>query len=90
MKPFLILSALALLAACQMDRDRMPPLTDPEQACVPDRTLIGQPESVLAAMTFPEGTRIYRSGDALTMDYRPDRLNIEIGADGTIIAVSCG
>jgi hypothetical protein len=90
MKQLTLIPALLILPACQMDRTAMPPVPNPELACVPDQTLVGQPESFLAAATFPAGTRIFRSGDALTMDLRPDRLNIETGADGTIVAVSCG
>jgi hypothetical protein len=94
MKTLTLIPALVLLAACQMDRtvpapDPMPPIPAPD-ACGPDLTLIGQPESVLAAMTFPMGTRIYRTGDAVTMDYNPGRLNIEIGETGQIVMVYCG
>lgn len=52
--------------------------------------LVGQHESVLAAMTFPAPTRIIHPGQAVTMDYLPSRLNIEIGQDGRIIRVRCG
>jgi hypothetical protein len=35
--------------------------------------------------------RVYRTGDPLTMDHRPDRLNIEIARNGRrVVAVSCG
>ena len=34
--------------------------------------------------------RSYRSGDALTMDFRPDRLNIERDAAGKVVKFSCG
>ncbi|TKD52855.1 I78 family peptidase inhibitor [Sphingomonas baiyangensis] len=34
--------------------------------------------------------RQYVTGSALTMDFRPDRLNIETASDGTIVKVSCG
>ncbi len=53
------------------------------------QTLVGQSQSVLAAMTFPEGTRIVTPGMAVTMDYRPDRLNIAIGEDGNVASVNC-
>jgi hypothetical protein len=35
-------------------------------------------------------TRRYRSGDAVTMDFRADRLDIETDANGTIVKLSCG
>ncbi|WP_028967090.1 I78 family peptidase inhibitor [Sphingomonas phyllosphaerae] len=34
--------------------------------------------------------RSYRSGDMLTMDFRPDRLNIERDAAGKVVKFSCG
>lgn len=34
--------------------------------------------------------RTIRPGDAVTMDYRPDRLNIELGEDGRIKVLRCG
>ncbi len=51
--------------------------------------LVGQPESVAAAMAFAREVRIIRPGTAVTMDYRPDRLNIVIDAGGKISAVHC-
>lgn len=57
---------------------------------MPDQNLVGQSANILAAMTFPQETRIYNSGDPLTMDFNEGRLNIEIGPDGRIVAVSCG
>lgn len=53
------------------------------------QNLVGQPQGAIAAMTFPEGTRIITPGMAVTMDYRPDRLNITIGDDGNIASVTC-
>lgn len=34
--------------------------------------------------------RTIKPGDAVTMDHRPDRLNIELGEDGRIKVVRCG
>ncbi len=34
--------------------------------------------------------RVYHTGDMLTMDYRPDRVNIELGADQMIVKVWFG
>ncbi|WP_284164924.1 I78 family peptidase inhibitor [Frigidibacter sp. SD6-1] len=52
--------------------------------------LVGQPESALAAMTFPAGTRFLKPGMAVTMDFSATRLNIAIDGDGLIRAVECG
>lgn len=51
--------------------------------------LVGQPKSVLATMLLPARTRVIGPDDAVTADYRADRLNIEIGASGRIENVSC-
>lgn len=34
--------------------------------------------------------RTINPGDAVTMDFRPDRLNVEIGEDGRIKRLRCG
>lgn len=89
--PILALIAAAGLAACE-------PL--PPTATAPDtptdecgaagyQGLIGQPRDVLAQMTFPIGTRVIGPEDAVTADFRPDRLNIEYGRTGRIEKVSC-
>ena len=46
----------------------------------------------LAAVTLPEdvNVRVIRPGDAVTMDHREDRMNIELDDDGTITRVYCG
>jgi len=70
-------------------------------ACVaaPDKTacgaagmqqLVGRDDAVLAAMTFPQGTRLIYPGTAVTEDYRPDRLNIDLDATGRITGLWCG
>lgn len=94
----LALAAPLFLSACM---DMAPPNPAPADPAPADpapadqcgaagmQSLVGQPASVLAAMTFPAGTRIIEPGMAVTMDYRPDRLNITIGEDGLIAAVAC-
>lgn len=84
--------ALAL-AACKPEAEA--PVAGgvpPDDACgaAALQGLIGQPASVLAAMTFGPATRVLRPGMAVTMDYSPERLNIELDAAETIIRVSCG
>lgn len=77
-----------LLAACQPGGpDGVGP-----SSCGADalQALVGQPTSVLQTMKFGSQTRILRPGTAVTMDYRPDRLNIEIDAAERIVRVQCG
>lgn len=52
--------------------------------------LLGQPASVLETMKFGTDVRVIRPGMAVTMDYREDRLNIEIDKNEVISRVSCG
>ena len=86
----LALLPLLALAACV---EPAPP-AEPEPA--PDlcnatamQGLVGQPASVLRDMMLRAGTRVINPGDAVTMDFRPDRMNIEIGADGRIEKIAC-
>lgn len=51
--------------------------------------LLGQPEAVLRQMQFPASTRIIGPRDAVTDDYRIDRLNFEIGEGGRIEKIAC-
>lgn len=84
----LALAAPLALAACLADEpDTMPDEDQCGAAAL--QSLVGQPQAVLDAMTFPEGTRIIQPGMPVTMDYRPDRLNIQIGEDGLIKSVHC-
>lgn len=54
------------------------------------QSLVGQPASVLQTMRFGTTTRLIRPGMAVTMDFSPSRLNIEIDPRETITRVSCG
>lgn len=91
------LAALPLLAACAAQTT--PPATDmpaPGTQCNANAAqgLIGRP----ADQAAPEAQRLsgarivrrYRTGDAVTMDFRADRLNVETDAGGTIVKLSCG
>ncbi len=51
-------------------------------------TLIGKPAT--AALIVPEPKRSYRSGDPVTLDFRPDRINIVLDGADNIIDVKCG
>lgn len=50
-------------------------------------------EDVLArlrATVSHDRIRVIHPGDAVTMDYRADRLNVELGTDGRIARLRCG
>ncbi|MDP3264755.1 MAG: I78 family peptidase inhibitor [Tabrizicola sp.] len=77
---------MVALAACQPVKEAA------GGSCGADglQALIGQDKSVLAAMSFPAGTRFIEPGTPVTMDYSESRLNIHIGRTGRIERVSCG
>ncbi|MGY6663329.1 MAG: I78 family peptidase inhibitor [Glycocaulis sp.] len=52
--------------------------------------LVGQMRGEIDTSTLPVPYRIYGRDDAVTMDYRPDRMNIVIGDNGRVERVSCG
>lgn len=89
-----ILAAPLLLAACETDGT--PVVVETEVTPVMDacgasnfKGLIGQ---VSPQITLPAGTvhRSYRTGDPITMDLNPMRVNFEYDRTGKLIAVNCG
>lgn len=88
------LAGAALLAACT-ESDPGPVVAPPQpdaDACGASglQGLVGQPASVLAAMTFAQPIRVLRPGMAVTMDYSAQRLNIELDDRDVITRVACG
>ena len=71
--------------------------TRPADGCGAGRlqARVGKPAGSDPAATIKgelghEPIRVIRPGEMVTMDHRPDRLNIELGEDGRIKAVRCG
>ena len=96
MRPFALLIPLGLAACVEIEippyPGDIPPPLPPEDRCgAPDlQFLRGQPETVLQTMKFGVPVRIIQPGMAVTMDYNPTRLNIEIDESGNIFRISCG
>ncbi|MGB3316144.1 MAG: I78 family peptidase inhibitor [Albidovulum sp.] len=90
MKASAILLAIILLAACVQDDPNRP--DPPDASCSAEglQHLVGQPETAFDPSGFDEPIRIIRPGDALTIDFSLQRLNVEIGLDGRITAIRCG
>ena len=89
MRAIALLPLLAL-AACVEPVGPTLPEPDTDQCNASQlQGLVGQPASVLRDMMLRAGTRVINPGDAVTMDFRPDRMNIEIGTGGRIEKVSC-
>ncbi|KAK3725212.1 hypothetical protein LTR37_000723 [Vermiconidia calcicola] len=47
-------------------------------------------ETTFAKNKLPQEHRIVKEGDMMTMDHKPDRLNIHTGDDGTVRKVTHG
>lgn len=77
----------ALLTACVPAPDLPGPNTCGAHGM---QDLLGKDRGVLAAMTLPVGTRVITPGMAVTEDYSPARLNIDLDARGRITGVWCG
>jgi hypothetical protein len=59
------------------------------------RSLIGRPASSgrgaeAQRLTGGRGIRWIQPGQAVTMDYRPDRINIELDAKNRVVRIACG
>lgn len=89
MRKFAFLPLLALAACVEpVDTPSVEPDTDACKASAM-QGLVGQPKSVLATMMLPAGSRVINPNDAITMDFRTDRLNVEVGTDGRIAKIAC-
>lgn len=54
------------------------------------RALIGQPIEEIDIAVLPRPLRVYPTGSRITMDHRPERLNVIVGTDGSVVKVRCG
>lgn len=52
--------------------------------------LVGQSRAEAVAANLPDPYRIYGEGDAVTMDYSANRVNVVIGEDEIVTEVTCG
>jgi len=91
-------AALVLLAgACHAEHPRPappPPVDDTCGASLVTTWLGALPtdgvKAGIAARVGERPIRYYGPNDAITMDYNPARLNVELGADGKIKRFRCG
>lgn len=83
------LAVAGLIAACS-GPPRPLPLTPGPDTCgaAAWQHLIGQPRT--AADALPQPKRVYHITDAITQDFREDRINVVLDDSGTIGAVTCG
>ncbi len=52
--------------------------------------LVGQSGTALERVMILGQVRVIRPGSLTTQDYRPERINFEIGTDGRITRITCG
>lgn len=90
------IASLAMLAACAtaVETETVDEVVDlsggRECPAAQFQLLVGQLRGEIDASTLPVPYRIYGRGDAVTMDYRSDRMNIVIGEDNRVEQVTCG
>lgn len=87
----IMLAVLAGLAACQPVPPQGAQRPSESEACGASRfqVLLGQPEAALRAMVLPDPHRVIPHGAAVTMDYNPSRLNIELDKARRVARISC-
>lgn len=91
---YLVLLPLVALAACATPEPAQP-IDRPELGdggCDAEMLgyLVGQDINEIDVATLPQPRRIIRPGQAVTMDYREDRTNIELDEDDRVVRVFCG
>ncbi len=95
MKVSIAAAALLTTVACATTNDAAAPESVRHCNAEPVQNLIGRaPSSEVGADAVTRSNsytlRWIRPGDAVTMDFREDRLNISIGEDGRIERINCG
>lgn len=95
MKKLLAIAPIVFLVACEA-AVTPPPTTDPvltpEQDTCSARQyfrLIGQDVTALERVMIIGEVRIIRPGDAVTMDYRADRINFNLDSNDKIESITC-
>ena len=81
---------LMMLAACTQAEISDPLPEDDTCNAAPRAALIGEDATALERVLIMEKVRVLRPGDAMTMDYWPDRINFMIDGDNRIARITCG
>ncbi len=82
--------ALVALAGCTATEPLLPSQTDDTCSAGRFADLIGQKATALETILLLGPVRVIRPGDAVTMDYLPDRVNFIIAENETIRMIDCG
>ena len=88
-KTALVVAALISLAACKEEEMTV---VEEDDGCgaQAQQVLVGQGREALAGFEPGPKLRILEPGMAMTMDFRFDRLNIELDEAGKVTRVFCG
>lgn len=83
---------LALMVLCTLPLAACAAGRTPDDPCgaLPLQPLVGGPVTAFDRSAAPGPVRVYRRGDAITMDHNPARLNVETDARGIILTIRCG
>lgn len=54
------------------------------------QNLIGRDGASIDQTTLPAGSRVICHNCPVTLDYRAERLNVDLGADGKVVRLHCG
>lgn len=84
------LAVLLLLVACAPAAPPFPPTLEDTCGSRDYANLIGQDATTLEKVLILGPVRVIRPGDAVTMDFLPERINFGIDRDEKVIEVSCG
>ena len=66
------------------------PPDDRTCAAARHQALVGRPIEEIDIAALPRPLRVYPVGSRITMDYRPDRMNVVVGPDERVVKVRCG
>ena len=81
---------LILLAACAQAETSDPLPVEDTCNATPRAALIGQDATALERVLIMGKVRVLRPGQAMTMDYWPDRINFMIDDANRIERITCG
>ena len=89
---------MATLAACvpgdtvspTPERPAVPPADQDTCGAAPYARLIGQDATALERELILRQVRVIRPGMAVTMDFRPERINFDIDENDRIARIFCG
>jgi len=81
---------LVLLAGCTATQAVLPPQLEDTCGAGAFADLIGKDATALETSLLLGPVRVIRPGDAVTMDYLPDRVNFIISETETIQMIDCG